>query len=137
MKRTVGLWIDHRKAIIVVVSDKGEETRVIESKVERQQGRFEGERSVEPYEAQKVPADNSRERKFTGQLNTYYDEIIAAVRQMEAIFIFGPGEAKDELIKRLERDRLGGLVVAVETADSMTDPQITAKVREYFHRKGS
>lgn len=136
MKRTVGLWIDHRKAIIVVVSDKGEETRVIESNVERQQGRFEGKRSVDPYEAQMVPADDSRERRFTGQLNTYYDEIIGAVRQMEAIFIFGPGEAKGELIKRLERDRLGGLVEAVETADAMTNRQITAKVREYFHRKG-
>jgi hypothetical protein len=128
------LWIDHRKAIIVEVSDNGEETRVIESKVERQQGRFAGKRSVDPYEAQKVPADNSRERRFTGQLNAYYDEIIAAVRQMDAIFIFGPGEAKGELTKRLERDRLGALVKAVETADSMTDRQITAKVREYFQR---
>ena len=74
MKRTVGLWIDHRKAVIVVVSDKGEETSVIESNVEKQPGRFEGKRSVDPYEAQMVPADNSRERKFTGQLNTYYDD---------------------------------------------------------------
>ncbi len=136
MKRTAGLWIDHRKAIIVVISDKGEETKVIESKVERQQGRFEGKRSVDPYEAQMVPADNSRERRFTGQLNTYYDEIVLTVRQMEALFIFGPGEAKGELIKRLENNRLGGLVEAVETADAMTNRQITAKVREYFHRKG-
>ena len=135
MKRTVGLWIDHRKAIIVVISDKGEETRVIESNVERQQGRFEGKRSVEPYEAQMVPADDSREKRFTGQLNTYYDEIVSAVREMEAIFIFGPGEAKGELIKRLERDRLDGLVEAVETADAMTDPQVAAKVRDYFQRK--
>ena len=74
MKRTVGLWIDHRKAVIVVVSDKGEETSVIESNVEKQPGRFEGKRSVDSYEAQMVPADNSRERKFTGQLNTYYDD---------------------------------------------------------------
>jgi hypothetical protein len=134
MKRTAGLWIDHRKAIIVVISDKGEETKVIESKVERQQGRFEGKRSVDPYEAQMVPADNSRERRFTGQLNTYYDEIVLAVRQMEALFIFGPGEAKGELIKRLENNRLGGLVEAVETADAMTDGQIAAKVREYFQK---
>ena len=27
MKRDVGLWIDHRKAVIVTVSDEGEETK--------------------------------------------------------------------------------------------------------------
>ena len=34
MKTKIGLWIDHRKAVIVAVSGKGEETSVIESKVE-------------------------------------------------------------------------------------------------------
>jgi hypothetical protein len=36
MKTTVGLWIDHRKAIIVAVTDKGEETGLIISKAEKQ-----------------------------------------------------------------------------------------------------
>jgi hypothetical protein len=39
MGKTVGLWIDHCKAVIVVVSDKGEETKVIESNVEKQPAR--------------------------------------------------------------------------------------------------
>jgi hypothetical protein len=136
MKTTVGLWIDHRKAVIVRVSDHGEETRVIESKVEKQPGRFAGVRSTTPYEAQMVPADNSRERRFTGQLNTYYDEVVSAVREADSILLFGPGEAKGELKKRLEGDRLGGLIEAVETVDSMTDRQIAAKVREFFKSKG-
>jgi len=134
MKPIVGLWIDHRKAVIAVVSDKGEETKVIESNVEKQPGRFAGVRSTTPYESQKVPADDSRERGFTGHLLGYYDEIIAAIGDAESILIFGPGEAKGELRKRLEGDKLGGRVVAVETADKMTDRQIAAKVREYFHR---
>jgi len=36
MKIRVGLWIDHRKSIVVAVTDKGEETRLVISKVERQ-----------------------------------------------------------------------------------------------------
>jgi type II secretory pathway component PulF len=47
----MGLWIDHRKAVIVTVSDTGEETSVIESKVEKQPGRFAGVRSITPYES--------------------------------------------------------------------------------------
>ena len=134
MRTIVGLWIDHRKAVITVVTDKGEETKVIESNVEKQPGRSAGIRSTTPYESQKVPADDSREQEFTGHLQGYYDEVIAAIRDADSILIFGPGEAKGELRKRLERDKLGGRIVAMETVDKMTDHQIAAKVREYFHR---
>ena len=41
MKTTAGLWIDHRKAVIVIVSAEGEETMEIRSNVEKQPGRFE------------------------------------------------------------------------------------------------
>jgi hypothetical protein len=35
MKRIKGLWIDHRKAVIVTVTDKGEEVQEILSPVEK------------------------------------------------------------------------------------------------------
>ena len=54
------------------------------------------------------------------------------LRDAESIFLFGPGEAKGELKKRLEDDHLDHLIQAVETVDQMTDRQIAAKVREYF-----
>jgi len=133
MKTIVGVWVDHRKAVIAAISDKREQTRVIESNVEKQPGRFAGVRSTTPYESQKVPADDSRERELTSHLHAYYDEVIAAIRDGESILIFGPGEAKGELKKRLERERLGGRIVAVETVDKMTDRQIAAKVREYYY----
>jgi len=134
MKKTAGLWIDHRKAVIVVVSDKGEKTKVIESKVEKQSVQSAGEPSTSPYESHMVPADDTLERKLTAQLNTYYDEVISLIRDAEAILIFGPGEAKGELKKRLVGNKLGRLIEAVETVDDMTDRQIAAKVREYFQK---
>lgn len=132
MKTNAGLWIDHRKAVIVSVSEKGEATRVIESKAEKQPGRFDGVRSTTPYEAQKVQSDGRQDIKFTDKLNVFYDEVISVLRDAESIFLFGPGEAKGELKKRLEDDRLAHLIQAVETVDQMTDRQIAAKVREYF-----
>ena len=36
MKTQVGLWIDHRKAVVVAVTDKGEETEFIISTAEKQ-----------------------------------------------------------------------------------------------------
>jgi hypothetical protein len=132
VKTVVGLWIDHRKAVITRVSDEVANTRVIESHVEKHAGRVSGVRSTSPYEAQKVPADDLREREFTGHLHGYYDEVIAVIKDADSILIFGPGEAKGELKSRLERDQLGDRIVAVETEDKMTDHQIAAKVREYF-----
>jgi hypothetical protein len=50
----------------------------------------------------------------------------------ESILIFGPGEAKGELKKRLQRRNLGGRIAVLETVDKMTDRQIAAKVRQHF-----
>jgi len=135
MRTRMGLWIDHRKAIIVAVTEKGEEARLIISKVDKQPGRPGGIRSTTPYESQQVPADDSRQKKLTGHLNIYYDAVIACIRGAESILIFGPGEAKGELQKRLKKEKLGGRIVEIQPIDKMTDRQIAAKVRRYFQEK--
>jgi stalled ribosome rescue protein Dom34 len=132
MKTTAGLWIDHRKAVIVIVSAQGEETTEIRSNVEKQPGRFAGTRSTTPFEAQQVQADDSREREFTGQLDVYYARVIETIRDAQAILIFGPGEAKGEFKKHLEHAKVKGQILTMETTDKMTDRQIAAKVREHF-----
>ena len=132
MMSAAGLWIDHRKAIVVTVTDKGEEMGLIISTVQKQLRRSGDSPLKGPYEAQQVPLDDSRQREFTGHLNIYYDAVIACIRDTETILIFGPGEAKGELKKRLAKNKLGGRVVAIETVDKMTDHQIAAKIREHF-----
>ena len=114
-------------------------TRIISSsiltpwwQVEKQLRRSGGSPLKGPHEVQLVPADDSRERAFTGHLNIYYDAVIACVRGAEAILILGPGEAKAELKKRLEIEGLGNRVVGIKTVDKMTDRQIVARVRKRF-----
>ena len=132
MKTKVGLWIDHRKATIVTVTDKGEEIGLIISRVEKQPRRSGDSPLKGPYEAHHVQAQDSRQRALTGHLNIYYDAVIASMRDAESILIFGPGEAKGELKERLEKHGLGGRIAGVETVDRMTDRQVAVKVRQYF-----
>jgi hypothetical protein len=132
MRTKVGVWIDHRKAIILAVTDEGEEIGLVVSNVEKQLRRSGDSPLKGRYESQKVPAEASRQRTFTAHLNIYYEAVIACLRDAESILIFGPGEAKGELKKRLEESKLGGRIVGVETVDKMTDRQIAAKVRQYF-----
>jgi len=113
---------------------KGEETKLIISKVEKQLRRSGDSPLKGPYEAQQVPLDDSRQREFTGHLNIYYDAVIACIRDTEAILIFGPDEAKGELKKRLVKNKLGGRIVGVESVDKMTDRQIAAKVQQRFRK---
>jgi hypothetical protein len=122
MKTVVGLWIDHRRAVIVSVAGNAENIQRISSNVEHRH-RHSGTPG---------PADDARQRELTEHLNRYYEEVVSRIRDAESILIFGPGEAKGELKARLEKDHLGGRVVGVETFDKMTDPQIVAKVRGHY-----
>ena len=73
---------------------------------------------------------------LTGKLDGYYDAVIEAVGDVDAMVIFGPGEAKGEFKKRLDGAELGARIAGVEAADKMTERQITAKVRDYFQGHG-
>ena len=125
MKSEIGLWIDHRQAVIVVVTDAGEETKHIISNMEKHV-RFSSGSSEDGSQ------EDVRDRQFENHLNSYYAEVIAVIRDADSIQIFGPGEAKGELEKRLEHEGLKGRIVGIETVDKMTDRQIAAKVRERF-----
>ncbi|HWG68498.1 MAG TPA: hypothetical protein VN692_03690 [Steroidobacteraceae bacterium] len=132
MTTKAGVWIDHRKAVIATVGTTEERTSVILSKVEKHPERSGDSPMHGRYEARQVPADDRRQRALTGELNVYYDAVLAAVRNVESLLICGPGEAKGELRKHLEKHGFGGRVAAVETVDRMTDRQVAAKTREFF-----
>ena len=126
MTKVVGLRIDHREATIVTLNGEGEEVKRIASGMESHT-RFSGG-------ADQAGDEDNRDRRFTNHLNQFFQEVINSIREAESILIFGPGEAKGELAKRLEVENLAGRVVGVETVDKMTDHQIAAKVREHFHQ---
>ena len=128
MKKQAGLWIDHRKAVIVVLSGDDEEVKTIVSGMEKHV-RFTGGDGSEEGSSEDV-----HDRQFGNHLNSYYDQVIAVVRNAESVLIFCPGEAKGELEKRLKNEGMKDHAVSVEAADKMTDRQIMAKVRENFSK---
>ena len=124
MNHQVGIWIDHKKAVIVSASTDGVTSKTVESQV-GSHGRFSG------------PQEGGGEKKYEDrhgeQLDHYYDQVIHELGQPEALLIFGPGEAKLQLKERLSRSKaLSESLVGVETSDKLTDPQIVAKVKEHY-----
>jgi stalled ribosome rescue protein Dom34 len=127
MKRDAGIWIDHRKTVIVSVTDTGEETSLIKSGMEKHVRYSRA--------AQEDSAEDQRDTRFTGHLKKYCDQVISCIRDAESILILGPGEAKAELERRLEKEALGGRVVGIETVDKMTERQTAARVRQQFSER--
>ena len=133
-KYDAGLWIDRRKAIIVGITEEGETIRRIESGMERKVKLSGGSRTGKtPYGPQQVSVDSKQEDRIKRQLCQYYQEIIRRIRDAGKILILGPGEAKTELKKELEKSKeIVAKKITVEPADKMTEKQIAAKVRQFF-----
>jgi hypothetical protein len=127
MKKEVGLWIDRKRAAIVTVKNGDMEMHQVVSDVEKHV-RFSGG-------AQDISEEDIVERRFENHLRKYYDEVISNIHDAESILIFGPGEAKIELKKRIDGKSFIGKKIHVETEDKMTDRQITAKVKRHFNKE--
>ncbi len=124
MRQDVGVWIDHKKAVIVSIAAGDVTTRTLQSDVEghpHYSGSLErgGERKYEVRHDQ--------------HLDRYYDQVIGQLGTPDALLLFGPGEAKLQLKERLGRSAVASdRVVAVESTDRLTDPQIVAKVKAHY-----
>jgi hypothetical protein len=125
MNKKVGLWLNRNKAVIVSIANKTEGRRIITSDMEHY-----------VLYSTVVPGDGSpeeiRDRRFWNHLGEYYDKIVAHIRDAEEIQVFGPGEAKYELEKRLEKEGLAIHIISLEDAEIMSDLQIGIKVQKRF-----
>ena len=125
MTKSVGLWIDRNKAVIVSITDNIEARRIITSDMEH----YVLYSTVVPGDGS---PENIRDRRFWNHLGEYYDQIIAHIRDATEIQIFGPEVAKYELEKHLENEGLAINIVSMEEAEKMTDLQIATKVQKRF-----
>ena len=133
MKKLVGLWIDHDKAICVTLQGDTQAVERIESNVEGHFRLSGGWRTRSPHGPQVIVSEQKPDERRKHQLHAYYKKLIAAVRGASSVYIFGPGEAPLEFQKEIAKlKRAAPKVAAVERADKMTDRQVEAKVKKFF-----
>ncbi len=132
MTINAGTWIDHHKAVVVLLTDGVETTEVIlaDEYAKNAPDSYSNERNA--HTRNDFFAEDKRERKAMIHFVKHYDNVIKHLHHVDSIFIMGPGEAKGEFSKRLEGMNLKGRVSHIEPADKMTDRQVAAHVREVF-----
>jgi hypothetical protein len=124
MGQDVGVWIDHKKAVIVSIAAGQVTTTTLKSDV-----------GAHPHYSgsQEGGGEKKYEERHNQDLDRYYDDVIGQLGKPDALLLFGPGEAKLQLKERLGRSKVSSeSIVAVESTDKLTDPQIVAKVKEHY-----
>lgn len=131
--KNFGVWLDKDKAHIVTIDDKKEELLTINSNLEH----FHvsgGSGTKQKGGPQSVVQDNKYLEREKHQLKSYFKEIVLSIGNADSLVVFGPAEVNMHFKKELEDNykELNSKVVAVDRADSMTNNQIIAWVRDFY-----
>lgn len=130
MDRNIGLWIDHKQAFLI--RQDGKKVDVIPSNVEPRIHHSGGARIGGRYN-QTLDSELRYNDRYNQHLSKYYEKVIATIQNADSIFIMGPGEAKLELKKEIQKHKsMIEKLARVETADKMTIKQMAAHVKEFF-----
>ncbi|MFA7231134.1 MAG: hypothetical protein WC071_07670 [Victivallaceae bacterium] len=134
MKKT-GIWIDHQEAVIVSLENRQATVTRINSNADSHYHPSGGCKSSGSLVAQAVSKEKTADNRLKHQLHLFYINVINTVNNDDNIFIFGPGEAKQEFLKEIENKKtvLFSKIVEIETCDRITENQIVAKVK-FFYR---
>jgi hypothetical protein len=132
MKKQTAIWLDFKEAFLIELEGSKEANVVhLDSGIDFSAVKG-GSRSNEPW----GPMEKTSESKFLGRRRNeeaaYFNAIMEAVADADEVYIFGPAEAKDGLVKAIKQGRFSPKLLSVETADSMTLNQKVARARKFF-----
>ena len=124
MKRNkqLGVWMDHSNAILFkMTSDSITEELILSESTQNDE-----EHSSELHE-------KMIHTKEQHQQSGYYRKLRDAIVNYEDVLLFGPTDAKNELLNLLKTDHLfNDIKIELRNSDKMTKNQMHAFVREYF-----
>ena len=120
--QSAGIYLDHASAHLVEYINGTNESKLIDSKfthVQKEQALEKSEKAMH----------NKEDREHAD----YYKKIGEAIRKYDFVLLFGPTEAKAELLNILKADhRFDRIRIEVRPSDKMTETQIHTFVRNYF-----
>ncbi|GAA4275462.1 hypothetical protein [Aquimarina mytili] len=136
MNKNIGIWMDKEKAHIITVKEDGEDMITIISNIEdfRIHGGSGTRLKGGP---QDVVQDSKYLEREKNQFRVYFAEVASYLKEADKVAIFGPAETGEKFNKELKekyRD-VSAKVEGVFKADSMTENQTKALVRDYFKKR--
>ena len=124
-EKDLGIWMDHQDAHLMEFTIDPIETKTIESKF-----------THEEKEQTLGRSENLMHNKEQHEQADYYKELGEIIRNYDDVVLFGPTDAKVELLNILRKDhRFAHIKIEIKQADKMTENQKHAFVKEYFSNR--
>lgn len=117
------VWIDHHKAVSWNFNDDAQTKSVVKSHDQHQRTHLR----KSPHGGHKAPDDPE-----------FFDDIAKVLAGVREILVIGPAQTKEEFVAflRKKHPEIASMIVAVESADHPTDPEILAYARKHFRVLG-
>lgn len=123
-KKKLGIWMDHSNAHLMEFTTDGIEENMITSKFTHE----EKEQSLSKRE-------NIMHNKEQHQHSAYYKQLGEKIKDYDEVILFGPTDAKVELLNVLKEDHhFDKIKIETQSADKMTEGQQYAFVKQYFSK---
>lgn len=136
MKQQTGIWIDTKKAVIVLLKEQGQTVTVIYSGIEKR-ARIPGETKwFTRFANRYLNFEKKKENRRSSEIRNYLKKVMHEIKSVDELVLFGPAAMKTELEKAIRKNTTHSPVIrAVETADSMTENQMVVWVKHYYQSK--
>ncbi len=122
--KNLGIWMDHASAHLMEFTKEAGESKTIESDFTHQ-----------AKEESQHKSENVMHNKEQHQQSEYYKKLGDTIRNYDEVLLFGPTNAKAELLNILRADhRFEKIKIEVKHSDKMTENQQHAFVKEYFSK---
>ena len=134
MKNQTGIWLDKEKAILINLYEGKHTIKYIESNITIRE-RIPGEgKKFGRFGSQFLSLENKKKNLVKKQTAKYLKKIVLEIINSDEIVLFGPAEMKMNLKKViLKNNIISSKLIAVKTADSMTENQLVAWVKKYYN----
>ena len=133
MLKNVGIWIDHKEAVLVFLKKEQTTLERIPSNAESHFRQSGGWRSGTTPGVQSIYKEQKAQKRREHQHKKFYHRIIKKIQKAESVYIFGPGGAKQELTKEIEKIKgFHPKISSVQSSKKLTENQLIAKVKSFY-----
>ncbi len=123
-KKQLGIWMDHAVAHLIEFNTNDNETKTIESDIiegANDNGMSKGEKTMH--------------NKEQNNQSDHYKKIAEVIKSYDEVILFGPTDAKSELLNILKLDHhFDKIKIETKQVDKMSENQEHAFVKEYFSK---
>jgi hypothetical protein len=122
VNKKLGIWMDHASADIILFSKKAVKLDTILSN-------FTHQDKTETF----AKGEKKMHNKEQQQQAEYYELLGNEIKNYDEVLLFGPTDAKTELLNILKEDKhFDAIKIEIQQTDHITDNQKLAVVNAYF-----